>query len=74
MRDILTRLVGISGQKVRVEPDPSRRQRVDVPDLVGDHRKLTARTGWRPTVSFVQSLRDTLLWHRDLINKTALAR
>ncbi len=31
-------------------------------DLRGDHSRLTSVTGWKPEVSFRQTMADTLAW------------
>ena len=43
---------------VQVVQDPSRFRPNDVPLLVGDHRRLTADTGWRPRIAFEQTIDD----------------
>jgi GDP-4-dehydro-6-deoxy-D-mannose reductase len=42
--------------------DPARVRVSEVMELRGDHAKLTAATGWRPTISFDQTMADTLAW------------
>lgn len=45
---------------VDVEVDPEKLRPVDVPVLVGDHSRLTARTGWEPVIPLEQTLADVL--------------
>jgi GDP-4-dehydro-6-deoxy-D-mannose reductase len=51
----LTELMGIRAEPV---PDPSLVRAVDIPHLVGDSAKLRQATGWSPTVSLEQTLRE----------------
>ncbi len=59
-RQILDRLIALSGIDVEVRAAPERQRAADVPALVGSAAKLTAATGWSPTISFDQTLRDLL--------------
>ncbi len=62
LREILDFLVGEAGAgaPIRVEVDPARLRKTDVPRLVGDNRKIVAATGWSPRIPFAQTLRDLL--------------
>jgi len=51
----LTRLMDVHAEPV---PDPSLVRSSDIPYLVGDASKLHSATGWAPTVSLEQTLRD----------------
>lgn len=62
--DLLLRLIELSGLKVELRVDPSRLKQADIPLIVGDRRKLAARTGWRPRISLDRSLQDCLAWQR----------
>ncbi len=52
---------------VKVVQDPSRFRPNDTPLLVGDHRRLTADTGWRPEIPFGQTVDDLLEYWRSQI-------
>jgi GDP-4-dehydro-6-deoxy-D-mannose reductase len=66
-RDILDRLIELSGVKPEVVVRPERQRRVDVPLLVGSAAKLRAATGWAPAIDWEQTLRDVLdAWRRRL--------
>jgi GDP-4-dehydro-6-deoxy-D-mannose reductase len=69
MRDILRELVTIAHVPVEIREDPSRMRPSDVPVSVGNAEKLRARTGWRPTVSLGQSLRDVYERARAVIGQ-----
>ncbi len=49
---------------VRVVQDPARFRPNDVPLLVGDHTRLTADTGWKPTIPFERTVDDLLEYWR----------
>jgi GDP-4-dehydro-6-deoxy-D-mannose reductase len=51
----LAQLMGISAEPV---PDPSLVRTADIPHLVGDPAKLRKATGWSPTISLEQTLRE----------------
>jgi GDP-4-dehydro-6-deoxy-D-mannose reductase len=42
--------------------DPARVRASEVMELRGDPAKLTAATGWRPTIDFEQTMADTIAW------------
>jgi GDP-4-dehydro-6-deoxy-D-mannose reductase len=50
--------------KIKVETDPDRLRPSDVMLLLGDCSKFRADTGWKPTIPFEQTLRDTLDYWR----------
>ena len=60
MREVLEKLIALSGVAVEVEPDPSRMRPADVPVLAGDPSRLRAATGWNPRIPLEQTLADTL--------------
>jgi GDP-4-dehydro-6-deoxy-D-mannose reductase len=57
-------LAGLAHRPVRLVPDPALLRPVDTPLLVGDASKLTAATGWAPTIALADTLRDLLADHR----------
>jgi len=50
--------------KVKVETDKARLRPSDVQLLLGDCSKFRADTGWKPSIPFEQTLRDTLDYWR----------
>lgn len=62
--DLMRALVPVP---ITVEIDPDKLRPVDVPVLVGDHRKLTAATGWQPRIPMAQTLADILEEQRQSI-------
>jgi GDP-4-dehydro-6-deoxy-D-mannose reductase len=60
MEDVLTMLLEMARCPVEVERDPERIRPAEIPLVVGDPSKLTAATGWAPTIPLEQTLADTL--------------
>jgi GDP-4-dehydro-6-deoxy-D-mannose reductase len=58
--DGLEHLIRLSGRDVVVEVDPARAARRGPVDSRADIRRIEAHTGWRPEISWEQSLAD--LW------------
>ena len=58
IQEVLRQLITIARVPVEVRDDPDRMRPSDLPILSGDATKLRAATGWQPTYSLVQSLRD----------------
>ncbi|HVS14421.1 MAG TPA: GDP-mannose 4,6-dehydratase [Thermoanaerobaculia bacterium] len=59
IRELLDRLIALTGLEVEVRQDPGRTRPVDVPVLEGDNRRLRG-LGWSPRFSVERALRD--LW------------
>jgi GDP-4-dehydro-6-deoxy-D-mannose reductase len=53
--DQLAELIGIRAEPL---PDPSLVRTADIPHLVGESAKLRKATGWSPTISLEQTLRE----------------
>jgi GDP-4-dehydro-6-deoxy-D-mannose reductase len=54
--EIARRLLGLAGLDVALRVDPARVRPVDLPDLVGDPRRLASRTGWSPAIGLDEML------------------
>lgn len=64
---LLDTLLSFSTAQVEVRQEPSRMRPSDVPRRVGDASKLSQTTGWKPEISFEQSLLDILNdWRQHL--------
>jgi GDP-4-dehydro-6-deoxy-D-mannose reductase len=70
-RALLETLVRVSGVTVAVVQDQQRIRPVDAPVMVADCRKLEARTGWKPKISFEQSVQDVLDYWRQQVRAGA---
>jgi GDP-4-dehydro-6-deoxy-D-mannose reductase len=60
LRWILDSLLALSGRPIRVEPDPAKFRKVDIPALAGDNEKIRTETGWEPRIPLGRTLRDLL--------------
>jgi GDP-4-dehydro-6-deoxy-D-mannose reductase len=64
LREVLDFLIGEArlgpGASIRVEIDPAKLRKTDLPFLVGDSRKIAAATGWSPRIPIARTLRDLL--------------
>jgi GDP-4-dehydro-6-deoxy-D-mannose reductase len=69
IQELLDTYLRISGVTVRVEPEPARLRVSDTPVAYCDATKFRTRTGWAPTIPFEQTLRDTLEYWRQVVNK-----
>ena len=65
IRSILDALVSRSKVPVRIEVDQARMRPNDVPVVVGDATRLERATGWRPEITFDQTLDDLLSYWRE---------
>lgn len=60
IRQLLEILLGLSEIDIDVRVDPARLRPVDVPEIRGDSSKLRRDAGWRPSLSFEETLQDVL--------------
>jgi GDP-4-dehydro-6-deoxy-D-mannose reductase len=60
LRELFCRLADLVGIRAEPVPDPSLVRANDIPYLVGDPTKLRRATGWSPTLTLEQTLRDML--------------
>jgi len=58
LRDIFQRIAHEIGVRAEPVPDPTLIRAGDIPHLVGDSAKLRGDTGWSPSFSLEQTLRD----------------
>jgi GDP-4-dehydro-6-deoxy-D-mannose reductase len=64
MRELLDILLSHARVRVRVEVDPARLRPSDNPVILGSHTRLTADTGWTPSIPIEQTLVDLLRYWR----------
>jgi GDP-4-dehydro-6-deoxy-D-mannose reductase len=60
MHALLDTLLSLARVRVKVEIDPARLRPSDTPVVHGSHARLTADTGWEPTIPIEQTLADLL--------------
>lgn len=64
--NVLDELVAVSEVSARIEIDPARVRRSDIPNLVGDPSRLRA-LGWKPRLSLREALAEVLAEARSLV-------
>ncbi len=67
IREMLERLIELTGIEVEIQEDPERMRPSDVEILLGDASKFRADTGWEPEIPFEQTLMDTVDYWRQRI-------
>lgn len=67
LSDLLDLLLSFTDHKITIEVDLSRTRKNDPHRIWGDHAKLTARTGWQPTIPIQQTLQDMLDHWRQVV-------
>lgn len=67
IRDILEKLLEISGAEIDVRQDPSLLRKSEVPILRGDHTRFSNATGWTPRFDINTTLRDILDYWREQV-------
>ena len=70
VRELLDKLLDVAGLDVEIRLDDERLRPSDVPALVGDPGKLKQATGWEPTLSLDETLRDLLQDWRERLAAT----
>lgn len=69
VRDMLDTLIKMSTCKnIRVETDPERLRPIDADLQVPDTKKFTEHTGWKPEISFEQTMEDLLNYWRERVS------
>ncbi len=58
-------LISLATKPMKLEPDPELTRPVEVPMLVGDPSKLSAATGWEPSIALSTTLADVLAEWRE---------
>lgn len=70
VRDMLSTLLNMSTRKdIVVETDPERLRPIDADLQVPDTTKFTSHTGWKPEISFEETMGDLLNYWRNRVNK-----
>jgi GDP-4-dehydro-6-deoxy-D-mannose reductase len=65
LKDILQILVDSSYLRIKIEVDPSKFRKVDIPDLWGSHQKIKEHTGWEAGIPLSKTLTDLLYYWRN---------
>lgn len=64
IRDMLNLLLSMTDKKVEIVQDPGRMRPSDINILQGDCTKFREATGWKPEISFEQTMKDLLEYWR----------
>ena len=67
--DLLEQLLRLSNASIDVRQDPARMRPSDNPVVLGDHARVTADTGWAPSIPIAQTLADLLAWWRSRVGQ-----
>ncbi|HYK08127.1 MAG TPA: GDP-mannose 4,6-dehydratase [Candidatus Eisenbacteria bacterium] len=67
IQEVMDILIGLSSVKITLEEDPSKFRPADVPEILADITKAQAITGWKPEISFEQTLKDALDYWRGIV-------
>jgi GDP-4-dehydro-6-deoxy-D-mannose reductase len=67
LRELLHTMLRNAGITVEIAHDDRLLRRCEPADIIGDARKLRARTGWRPLIAFEESAVDTLNYWRERV-------
>lgn len=65
--EVLDMLIGMATVKIEVQSDPALLRPSDIPDLRCDATKFKEATGWEPSISLEQTLKDMLAYWRNLV-------
>lgn len=60
IQSLLDRLLALTPVPIEVQVDPAKLRPIDVPVIQGSYRQLHEATGWQPSISLEQTLRDLL--------------
>lgn len=71
--EVLELLLSMSDAAIRVDVDPERLRKSDIPVLRGDNGKMREVTGWSPERSLEETLRDVLGWWREELGRQETA-
>jgi GDP-4-dehydro-6-deoxy-D-mannose reductase len=67
IRDLLDKLVALSGAEIHIEQDPSRLRPSDVELLTGSAEKFKKATGWKQEIPLDKTLEDLIGYWREKI-------
>ncbi|MBU0651031.1 GDP-mannose 4,6-dehydratase, partial [bacterium] len=69
IREVLDKLLSMSKKNIDVVVAKERLRPSDVEILLGDNSKFCKQTGWKPQISFDETLKDLLNYWRDVFAK-----
>ena len=67
IEDILKKILELAEKEISIEVDPDKIRPVDIPVIEADISKLHDHIGWIKSISFDETLKDTLLYWKNTI-------
>lgn len=67
IKQALRILLSLSKKKIEIKEDPKRLRPSDVMVLIGDSTKFRKQTGWKPKISFPETMKDLLNYWRQRV-------
>lgn len=67
IEEVLKLIISLSDKEIRVEVDPNKIRPVDVPIIEADITKIYEATGWQPSITLEQTIRETLDYWREVL-------
>lgn len=67
IREVVDTLIAFASCEIEVQPDSKRMRASDTPVMICDNTKLREHTGWKPTIPFKKTLKDSLKYYRDKV-------
>jgi GDP-4-dehydro-6-deoxy-D-mannose reductase len=69
IREVLDMLLTFSRVPIRVEVDPNRLRKADIPVLRGDNSRMAELVDWAPVCALGKTLEDVLDWWREELKR-----
>lgn len=66
IEDLLNQLLSLTSKEIYTKEDPARLRSIDLPTFVGNNKKFTKKTGWKPQYTLDQTLQDIMEFWRSL--------
>jgi len=66
-KELLEILIANATVAITIETDSTKLRPSDVPEIVCDNKKVVSLTGWKPEISFDQTVKDILDYWRNII-------
>ncbi|MCJ7509019.1 MAG: GDP-mannose 4,6-dehydratase [candidate division Zixibacteria bacterium] len=69
LKQILDKLLKSASKKIKIVEDKNKRRIADILILVGDNSKIKKESGWKPSITLDETLKDTLnYWRKKIEN------
>ncbi len=67
LQEILDCLLSMSSRKIKIEVEPKKLRKIDLPRLLGSNRKIKKDVGWKPEIPLEKTLADLLEYWRIVL-------